>query len=51
MTDHLTTCPYTARDAADEAMERGDLREALRLYELAARLAKRRKRELRGLKR
>lgn len=51
MTDELTSCPYTARDAADEAMERGDLREALRLYELAARLAKRQKRELRGLKR
>lgn len=51
MTDDLTSCPYTARDAADEAMERGDLREALRLYELAARLAKRQKRELRGLKR
>lgn len=47
MTDELTSCPYTARDAADEAMERGDLREALRLYELAARLAKRQKRELR----
>lgn len=51
MTDDLTSCPYTARDAADKAMERGDVKEAVRLYELATRLAKRQKRELRGLKR
>ncbi len=49
MTDDLTTCPYTARDAADDAVERGDVKEAVRLYELAARLARRQKRDLRGL--
>ena len=50
MTDELTSCPYTARDAAEEAAERGDTREAVRLYELAARLARQQKRTLRGLK-
>ena len=51
MTDDAITCPYAARDAADDAVERGDVKEAVRLYELATRLAKRQKRELRGLKR
>ena len=49
MTDDAITCPYAARDAADDAVERGDVREAVRLYELAARLARRQKRDLRGL--
>ncbi len=47
MTD--PTCPHAARDAALEAEQAGDVREAVRLYELAARLARRQKRDLRGL--
>ena len=47
--DDSLTCPYAARDAADDAVERGDVKEAVRLYELAARLARRQKRDLRGL--
>lgn len=50
MTPEPITCPYVARDAAEEAAERGDTREAVRLYELAARLARQQKRTLRGLK-
>lgn len=50
VTDEPITCPYVARDAAEEAAERGDTKEAVRLYELAARLARQQKRTLRGLK-
>ena len=27
MTDDAITCPYAARDAADDAVERGDVKE------------------------
>jgi hypothetical protein len=48
VTHEPITCPYAARDAADEAVERGDVAEAVRLYRLAATLARQQRRALRG---